>query len=335
MVSTRSLSLRNALRIRRPYGGSVLSAARRAAGAVFPYAAAAVGAGAASYAASRTSTRRAIEPRVNTFQHDTQSRYRKKRMPRRKRRRWVSFVKKVRHIDLNMQPLQIYTQEGVANQIAVANVGNYWGRMCGGIGVPFNDEITQCFLNAYNLGSAAACAAYKLFIKSICLDVEITNNGSYPVILDSYSLVCRKAYDNPITLSAQYVQALGEVAATASGGTISATKTALTLFDAPNFCSYWSVLKKTEHIIGSGNTITLQMRIPSDRYIDGKTLVYAQQGMPKFTRAFFFTWHGQPSNRGASGAAQFDSTNLTIGWQTVVHYAVPPSSTTKEAGRTD
>lgn len=312
-----------------------------------PYMRAAIGTGALvaraapyakkAFSAIRTLTqkRSTIEPAPNTFQNDAQMRYRKKRMPKRKRRRWVRFVKRVRHVDLAMQPLQIYTKEGTVNLTSAANQGQVWSRMLGGMTVANNDEILQVFKSAYNLSTEASCAPYKIYLKSICMDVQMTNTGSYPIIVDMYTLVCRKTWDTAEDIGASFVNALGEIQAPAGGGSLTSSKTALTLFDAPNFCEFWRIQSKKEFIIGGSNTITVQLRNPANRYFDGKEIISNAQAKPGFTKAFFFMWHGQPSNRGAAGASQFDATTVTFGYQTVVHYAVPPGSKTTEAGKTD
>lgn len=287
-----------------------------------------------------TTTRRrtALEPSGNTQQHDLRGRYRYKRMPARKRKAWKRFTRKVQHVDLQMQPLQIYTKEGTVNQTSVANANGVFSRMCGGTtvtSVTANNEIFQAFNQAYNLGGTVANAVpYKLFIKSIVLDVQVGNNGSYPVVLDVYTLRCRSKFASAVEPSAQLAAAWGELAALPGGGTVTTSATSLTVFDAPNFCSYWKVLRKQEVIIGSGQIATFQLRMPMNKHLEGKDLQSALQAIPGYTRCFLFTWHGAPSNRGGSGAAQFDSVSLTFGYQHVVHYAVPPSSTTKEAGAT-
>lgn len=269
---------------------------------------------------------------VVSFQNDSVLRYRKRRVSRRKRRAWKRFSRRVMHVDLQMQPLQIYTVEGTANLTSAVNQSQVWSRMCGGTTVTLNDEIYQCFQGAYNIASVAACNPYKIFLKSVVLDVQCTNTGSYPVIIDLYILRNSSKFASATDVGAQYNQALGEVASPAGGGSISTTKTALTVFDAPNFCSYWKVLSKREVIVGTNQTVTFQLRSPQNRHVEGKELQSSLQCL-RGTKAFLFDWHGQPCNRGTLGAAQFDSTALTFGYQTVVHYAVPPSSVTKEAGK--
>lgn len=283
----------------------------------------------------RNRNKSAIESPVNTFQHDSQMRYRKKRMPRRKRKAWKRFTKKVGAVSLAMQPLQIYTKEGTENVTASANQGTQWGRICGGTNVSNNDELWQIFRRCYNLAAIADAIPYKIYVKSICLDIQVTNTGSFPIVLDIYTLMYRQDFVTNSKVQDQWVAALGEVAAPAGGGSITSSKTALTVFDAPNFCSYWKVLSKREYIIGSNNLITLQMRIPVNKHIEGKVLQSSPQALVKYSRAFLMTAHGCPSNRGTLGASQFDPISFTCGYQTVVHYAVPPSSTQKEAGNTD
>jgi len=324
--------------VRRNYGGSLMRRTlvygSRLIGRSAPYAA--VGAMTRSLANKfRNRNKSAIEASANTFQHDSRMRYRRKRMPRGKRKAWKRFTRKVGAVSLGMQPLQIYTNEGVENVTATANQGTQWGRIVGGTNVTNNDELWQIFRRCYNLAAIANAVPYKIYIKSICMDVEITNTGSYPIILDVYTLQCRQDFATASKVQDQWQAALGEVQAPAGGGSVTTTKTALTVFDAPNFCSYWKVLAKREYIIGSNNIITLQMRIPMNKHIEGKVLSTSPQALPKYSRAFLITAHGCPSNRGGSGAAQFDALTMTCGWQTVVHYAVPPGSTTKEAGNTD
>lgn len=276
---------------------------------------------------------RQIEPAAATFQNDNQNRYTRKRMPRRKRKAWKKFTKKVRHVELQAQPLQVYTYESTQNLTSAANQGQVFSRICGGTTLTGNDEIYQIFQGAYNVANVAACAPYKIYIKSICMDIQMTNTGSYPIIVDVYTIQCRSKFASAVDVGAHLVNSWNELQSPAGGGSVTTSKTALTPFDAPNFCSYWKILKKKEYIIGSNNTVTLQLRNPKNRHVEGKDLASSLQTLVGH-RAFLFTWHGQPSNRGGSPTNQFDPTTVTFGYQTVIHYAVPPSSTVKEAGKT-
>jgi len=279
--------------------------------------------------------RGAIIPRANTTQHDSRGRYSYRPMPRRRRRMWKRFVRKVTHVALQKQPLQVYTADNAVNQTSAANEMQIWGRMIGGTTVSGNDEILQVFKSAYNLANAAACVPYKLFLKSMCMDIEVTNNGSSTVIMDVYSLVNRATYNETDDLGSQWVQAIGDVAAPAGGGSYSSAQPTLTVFDAPNFCSYWKTLNKTEYLIPANQTLTFQVRLPYNKHIEGKTLITDPQCLPRYARGMFFMWHGQPNNGGAEGAAQIAATSLTFSYQTNVHYAFPPGPVAREQGFTN
>lgn len=232
-----------------------------------------------AYSLTRTLTKKRTGTDASplTYQHDSALRYRKKRMPRRKRKQWVRFVRKVSAVDLSMQPLQIYTSEGTTNQSSSANQAQVWSRVLGGTQLSGNDEIYQIFQGAYNVANVAACAPYKIFIKSMCLDIQVSNNGSYPVIIDVYTLQSRQKYATASDVGAHFLGALSELQSPAGGGSVTTNKTALTVFDAPNFCSYWKVLQKREVVIGSNNVATFQMRAPVNRHIEGKDLSSAVQ----------------------------------------------------------
>lgn len=268
-----------------------------------------------------------ISPMPTSNQHDQAGRYHYRRMPARRRKRWVRFTKRVRHVDLQMQPLQIYAKTSHASGSTLAGQGNIYGYMCGGVTVTGNDEIYQMFRGAYNVASVAECAPYKLYMKSLVMDMQLMNTGTTGVIFDVYRVRCTKAYSSASTLAAQWLAAIAEVAADSTTGTITNTEPALTLFDAPNFLSFWKVLSKREFVVGAGNVCTLQIRKPVNRYIDGKQLATCPQALPGFTEAFVVTWHGMPNS-----TPSYAATTVTVSTNIVGHYAIPPGKT-KEAGR--
>lgn len=270
--------------------------------------------------------RTGVTPPVSSFQNDNVPRYRYKRMPGRKRRSWKRFTKRVKHVTLQMQPLQIYTDSQLQSQSTLTGEGGAYSMMCGGTFTLNNDEIYRMFQGAYNVATNAACAPYKLFLKSLVLDMMITNTGSNTAIIDVYHLKCRNEVQGSFTLHTQWTNAIGELAADATGGTVSAVDPCITLFDAPNFCSYWKVISKREIILGVGQTTSMQIRIPTNRHVDGKELVTAPQALRNFTQAFFIQWHGAPTATG------FGATTLQFGTTKVGHYAIPPGKIT-EAGR--
>jgi len=291
-----------------------------------PYVAAAASAGAAAF---RARSKKTITPSMMSAQHDTSTRYRYRRMSKKKRRRWTRFVKRVNHVELQSQPLQIYTKTYHQSLSTAAGNGGVASYMIGGATVSNNDELLQIFKSAYNVANAAAAAPYRIYVKSICLDVILSNTGSSTIIADVYRIRSRQDYSSAVSPSSQLTTALSEIVADSTGlGPPSITDPALTPFDVPNFCSYWKILEKKEVIIGAGSVSTFQMRKPMNKHLEGKMLVSAAQAIPYYTEAYLITWHGAPN-----ATPTFAATGMTMSTTLTVHYAVPPGKTT-EAGRT-
>lgn len=312
---------------RRDYGrGTLIGAASRAARGVAPYLSTAAAAGLGALRARMN--RKTSVPSIISNQHDVSNRYQRRRMPKGRRKKWVNFTRRVQHVELQQQPLQVYTKSTHASGGTAAGAGSNYGFMCGGTTVTSNDELFQIFKGAYNVANAAACSPYRIFVKSLCLDMILSNTGTSVIIFDVYRLACRQTYGSASSLSTQFSQAVGEVQADSTAGTLSVTDVAVTPFDVPNFCSYWKVLSKREVIVGPGNVSTMQIRMAKNRHLEGKTLATAPQAIPGYTEAFFITWHGAPNS-----TPTWAATSLTISTTTSIHYAIPPGKVT-EAGRT-
>jgi len=313
----------------RSHGGHLLSAGKRALSASFPYFASAATAGLASYNSKRQ--RSSGESSVNTYQHDLVTRYRKRRMPRRRRKRYVSRVKFVQSVIAKAQPLQEYSNLVYGNLTSSANKGGYWGQLFGGTRVNDNDEILKMFQSMYNLAAYTDCYPYSILLKSMCLDIMVTNNGTKPVIIDVYKLRCRSSYGSNSSITTQFAAHVGDIGAAAGAGAeiIAADDLGITLFDVPNMCRHWSISEKKEMILGAGNCATFQMRKHKKKWISGRQLLSYPQSIPGFTEAIFFTWHGAPSNAGGAGAAQFDATTLTVGVSINCKFGQPPGNIQK------
>lgn len=317
---------RQQLRLARstPYG-QLVSAGVRAGRLAFPWVASGATAAAAAYKASGKKS--AIDAGVISTQRDFATRYVRKRMPRRRRKRWVRFGKRVQHVIMQTQPLQTYTVDyaGAVKSFAV-NLQTTDGQMLGGVSPSNNDELLQVFKAVY--GSALTISTidkYKIFLKSMCLDVQLKNTGTSTVIVDVYTLLCRKSDKDSNRIDVSYTNAFAEQSA-GSGGTVSATNPSTTVFQNPLFCSMWKILGKKEMLLGAGQTSTLQMRIPYNRWLNGKLLENNLQAIPGLTRAYLFQMRGAPENN--VGTARLAAGEVTWMCQCTVAFGVPPSSTT-------
>lgn len=270
--------------------------------------------------------------RLTTEQRDSRVGYVKRRMPRRRRRSWKRFTRKVQHVMLQMGATQTFSQKFATLKSWAANAQNYWGFMLGGVSVSNNDELLKAFRLAY--GSALTLADiddYKLFIKSLCLDIQFNNNTTNTAIVEIYHLLCRKPYNTATALDQQYLDTFNEIPAQ-TGFSRSITDVGYTPFQNALFCSHWSITKKEQVQLGPGELSTMQIRIPSNKMFYGKTLETAPACIKGFTRAVLFIVKGEPEN--ASGTAQLSNGEIVWTTQTTVNYQIPPSSTRTQTATT-
>lgn len=273
--------------------------------------------------------RSTLTPSVVSVQHDVSRRYRRKSMPRRKRQKWVRFTRKVSHSIMQQQPLQTYTNDivGVQKTFAV-NKQVTDGQLIGVVNSGNNDELFSLFKGAY--GSALARTQidkYKIFLKSMCLDMQVTNTGSAGLVLDVYQIIARKDNSDTNRVDIQYSNAFNEQAAL-SGGAVDPLNPATTPFQNSPFLSFWKIESKKEILLGVGQTTTLQIRIPYNRYLSGKRLETTNI-IGGFTRGFLLQARGVPENN--AGTGQLAAGNFTWMAQITCAYGVPPGSTTTDA----
>lgn len=312
------------------YGGSSWSGIAKN---VAPYLGSAVAAAAKNYF-SGTKTRSikgSVNPSTVTTQHDVSTRYRRKPMPKRRRKRWVRFSKRVRHVMLQSQPLQSYCidDSGAVKAIA-ADTQVTDGQMLGATQATANDELLQIFRAAYgSILNAATVDKYSLFLKSLCLDVQITcTSATKGCVVDIYHLIARGPAADPERIDIQYTNAFAEQSSL-SVGTVSSTNPSTTPFQNGPFLTMWKILKKTQVVLGVGQSTTVQMRIPYNRYLRGKMVENYQAQIPGMTRAFLFQFRGLPENNG--GVPRLAASEVTWKGQTTIVYGVPPSSTNRAA----
>lgn len=288
----------------------------------------------ANYIAERASkrSRQSISGSPVTTQHDVRGRYRYKRMPARRRKRWVRFSKRVRHVMLQQNALSSYSQDTVVpylNLQWLANKQITFGVMLGGTTVTFNDELFQLFRQAYDPAlTTTTCDAYKLFIKSMCLDVQLKCDGN-AAIVDVYELVCRKTYNAATDLGTSYNNLYAEMDSPAVNSP-DALSPASTPFENSPFLKFWKIKSKKELFLGTGQVTTMQMRSPINRALHGAIIRNNPQAIPGLTRAYLFQARGAPRYNGAS--SELGAGTIIMSYQIGVNYAKPPGSSVSVAG---
>lgn len=228
-----------------------------------------------------------------------------RRLSRRARR----FRNRVLEAVNGTAPVQAYVHDnsGAVKTITADQVTNDACGVCTLTLNSGNDDIRQCFYNAYTLASDAACIGYKLQIRSCVLDLNWTNTGAGGVVLDIYVLLCRKSYVTTTSnVDVQFSTQFAE-----QGGTLAITNPAVTPYQNPGFLQYWKILSHKSVHLKTGEVCNMQVRQNRRKWLDGKVLTQNVNGIPGYTKAVFFQMRGEVENN--AGTARYSGG--TICWK--------------------
>lgn len=282
----------------------------------------------------RTPTRARLRTRANprptrgfvnsghgiSTQHDVSHVYRKKRMPRRKRKRWTRFIKKVDAV----------AERNLGSRTVVFNLtqsftNNTSGLQVLGYAALYSAESTTAStmndlaqIGAFeNLNGAPTAAddatiwaSTKIIFKSAILDLTFRNASSVEsggalvadsrgkMEVDVYELISPKQWDDIVnihlTTIAPFVTADADTSViknAAGGTTVSLTKRGVTPWDLPLALSQWGIkiLKKTKYFVPNQDTFTYQIRDPRRRMMTQVGMQrLASCNKPKWTRHVLF-----------------------------------------------
>lgn len=264
-----------------------------------------------------------------TTQFDMSSRYRYKRMNRRKRRRWVSAVKRNAFMDQKAQPLQTSTFDFCQRSTYAVDSQASFGFCLYPVDMGLageQEDLKDMFIQAFSAANSPWLNR-KIYMKSACIDVQLCNTGTVNAILDVYTIVCKLNWP---TAS----QGLGTIWSTTFGEqtaitAASSTNPANTPFQNPNFCRHFKILSKKEILLGAGQTTTLQMRDPKSHLLSGRKLTDQPNCIPYLTRGFFFQVRGIPQYNAGSSPQQFLAAGeITCGIQKTYNWAFTPGPST-------
>lgn len=213
---------------------------------------------------------------------------------RRRSRRMRSFARKVRSVLAGDQQLQTYCidNSGAVTTVSLDQISSI-SVMLGGTTVTTgsNDEILEVMKTAYGLATAADLEDEALHFQSMCIDIDMQNTGTNPVILDIYELVCRQNYATGDTIDAQFNAAFADQA---GSGTVS--NCAVTPFQNPVFLQYWKIRSHKTVNLRPTEVCSLQKRVNKRKRVQGKLLTTHPQAIPWFTIGYFIQMRGSPVN---------------------------------------
>lgn len=320
------------LRSGRTYGASSSGGSLASIGkAVLPY----VGAYIASkvrgrFAGSRTATirgKQGIESTINTTQNDARTRYRYKRQPARRRRRYVRQVRLFDHLMGKKQPLQTMTMQKTQNASAAVDKQISFGVELFTTQVPApENDLQQLFYDAYAVGTLANIDQKRLLVKSAVLDVQMTNIGTQGCVIDVYRVKLRNVWNATDSLYNIWNTTFGDQTTITAKDS---TNPAVTPFQNPSFCKYFKVMDKREILLGAGLTTTFQLRRPGDRWIQGRRVANEPHGLRSLCEGFLFQVRGMPVNN--TGIYQLAAVNVAWSYQKTYNYALPVGAETNES----
>lgn len=238
-----------------------------------------------------------------TFEHDRQRVYRRKRMPRKKKRRWIKMIKRNDAIDLKKCGAQTYvfntsfTNTNTTSTFhGFVNVSLYGAHDAS---TSYNNDLHYIGENENELDSTATLGvtvapSTKLFFQSAVLDVTIRNASvqnfaagniaAGTLEVDVYEVTSKKKWSEFDKAGGALVEYgdVGSIFTEAAGDTLGINNSGsddyrlrgMTPWDMTYALSRYGIKihKKTKYRISAGNTITYQCRDPKNRAISYQAL---------------------------------------------------------------
>lgn len=226
-----------------------------------------------------------------TTQHDQRMVYRKKNMPRRTKRRWRAFTRRVNFIEEK----ELGSRTVLFNQ----NIVSYSDKYTSGSGIMtvalYSQTSTYSWLSDLNqiaglenVGNPTAAAGStvdqqtKILFQSAVLDITLRNNcinpatgaivSTFQLEVDIYEVTCRKDFVVGASAATIYAtlglaidaEQAAERALNGIGSSIRPTDRGATPWECTSALSKLGlkIYKKTKYFIPAGNVITYQMRDP-------------------------------------------------------------------------
>lgn len=267
-----------------------------------------------------------------TTQYDARRLYRYKRMPRRKRRAWVKFSKKVQAVTNALGNHYLsYTSTNTQSPLAGSQAFGY-ALIYGVTGVTPGHGNDDIFKIVPDLGFTAN-KQFKLMFKSATLDAEwsVPTTNTSSVTLDIYEIICRKDIPSSVgnNLSDIFFEGISSLtAAPGAGGALAAGQVGVTPFQSKLFCQNVKILSKTRVLMSPGQTCHKEVRDPKNRtlqYSDSYNWLISKGG---WTRGFF--WIAEAVTNGV-----LFSPGFTINYADIRNYNVQYDSPADPQGGRD
>lgn len=227
-----------------------------------------------------------------TTQYDSRRLYKYKRMPRRKRRAWVKFSRKVQAVT-NALATHYLSYTSTSTQSPAAGTQAYGSALVYGVSgisqTHGNHDIREIVAD---LGFTSS-KQFKLIFKSATLDAEwstpTTNTCS--VTLDMYEVIIRKDIPQATSnnIGDMFYEGINSLTkAPGSTNHLVAGAVGVTPFQSKLFCQNIKILSKTRVLMSPGQTCHKEVRDAKNRYLQYTDAYNHMMGKAGWTRGFFW-----------------------------------------------
>lgn len=260
-----------------------------------------------------------------TAEKDVRLVYRKRRMPRRKRKRYVRMLKKFRSMKMTSEPSRIHFLVDAREYSTVANTSRYFGCFMGLCANNFYDTaISNLWENLTGAGAVTKARHATLRLDHMGISTVLRNTtttGIGILDVDVYKVICIR--DIPLdrwvsglgiesfhaALKAELRQATGmDLEVTDAGAGIPTTQTNAgtsstnqavfdVLFNAPPFLRYWRIVKCWKVQLGVGQTVSFNWRDTRNRAVARPECIDTEAGAlaakKGLTKGYIFNINGR------------------------------------------
>lgn len=243
-----------------------------------------------------------------TTQYDRRVQYKYRRMPRRMRRRYQRFDKRVSHVINKSLATQTILRNSALSASFVDGAQQTFSVVC--YGWKGTSSVLECGVDDMsNIATSvfASVDAKKVRFVNCHVDVTIQNTGATNVEMDIYEYWWRgpEVYVSP---NAAWDDAASETP-TLAGTALTRNTRGATPFEFPMLCRQLKIIKKTKYLLPISQAMTYQMVDRRDRVVTLNDVIdYASFGKKGFTKGIFIVTKSTVGDIDGDGSVKIGAT---------------------------
>lgn len=219
---------------------------------------------------------------ILTHQRDKRTAYKRRRRPRRIRKKWGSFKKKVRHIIEKSKPRVAVLRRNLSTPTCSANqqvVQTFPMWSVANTGATQYDDVLRLMQVDIQDGGSTAFEKTNYYMRYCDMELNIENHSTQNTfIMDVYYCYCqRDTQAIPDDLFAAGVQdstanpdADNQTAAFPGPSLLQSSSVGVTPFQSPSFCRYFKISRKERISLSPGQATDVNWTSRKNRYWEGE-----------------------------------------------------------------